>query len=360
MAFGRFTRTTQSRGRRAAYQGAGSKGGKITDHSDGLTATPGRPEGPSGSTVLRAVLDQFAHNFLLNDLGVELASGRLLARAYSDLLSVPGHQPRRHESAVERVHQSRVAVRRLRSTLRTFSGLFVTEWSASTSTELAWYGGILGSARDLDVMRASMARSVWLVDDESLRTLLLGFLDQSIAEALERSVEERSTVRYARLVEGMTTMASGARFVDEADGSAVGALASQLSPTWRDAREAYRDALQRRTTRRLHRLRIALKRLQYASETVGIVEGRPAVRVARAAESLQTRLGTVHDATVASAWLADLVAIEPKLNRALGDLRHSFELAEREARRGWRDAMKRVERAWRRRRDDLADVESDD
>ena len=212
----------------------------------------------------------------------------------------------------------------------------------------------------VDSARCPRGRSVWLIEDESLRALLLGFLDQSIAEAVERSVEERSTVRYTRLVEGIATIASGAQFLDEADGSALEALASELQPTWRDAHEAYQDALQHTTIRRLHRLRIALKRLQYASETVGIVEGRPAVRVARAAESLQARLGTVHDATVASAWLADLVAIEPKLKRPLGDLRDSYESAGRDARRGWRDAMKRVDRAWRRRRHTLAGVERDD
>ena len=323
-------------------------------------ATADRPDGPSGAAVLRAVLDQFAHNFLLNDLGVELTSGRLVTPAYSDHLSVPGHQPRRRESAVERVHQSRVAVRRLRSTLRTFSGLFVTEWATSTLTELAWYGDILGAARDLDVMRASMVRSVWLIDDESLRTLLLGFLDQSIADAMGRSVEERTTARYARLVERITTITSGARFVEGAEVAAGEALASQLQPAWRHAREAYQDALQRTTNRRLHRLRIALKRVQYSCETVGIVEGRPAVRVARAAESLQSRLGTVHDATVASTWLAELVEIEPKLKRPLRDLREFYELAQRESRRGWRDEMKRVERAWRRRRDELAGVEAHD
>ncbi len=310
--------------------------------------------------MLRAVLDQFAHNFLLNDLGVELASGRRVTSAYSERLSIPGHEPRRRESSVERVHQARVAVRRLRSTVRTFGGLMDPAWSRGASAELSWYGDVLGAARDLDVMRAAIARSVWLVDDESLRALLMGFLDQSIAEAVGRGVEERSTARYSRLVEEISSMATRARFTDEADEPADEVLARHLKPTWRDACESYHDALQRTTVRRLHRLRISLKRVQYASETVGIVEGKPAIRLARAAETLQTKLGAVHDATVASAWLADLIEVEAKLKRPLTDLVAFHVTAGREARRGWRDEMKRVERTWARRREELARFEVTD
>jgi CHAD domain-containing protein len=311
----------------------------------------------SGATVLRAVLDQFAHNFLLNDFGVGLASGRRVTPAYSERLTIPGHEPRRRESSVERVHQARVGVRRLRSTIRTFGGLIDPEWSSAASSELAWYGEVLGAARDLDVMRAAIARSVWLVENESLRALLMGFLDQSIAEAVGRGVEERATARYSRLVEEISSIATHASFTDEADEPAREVLARHLKPTWRDAREAYHDALQRTTSRRLHRLRISLKRVQYASETVGIVEGRPAIRLARAAETLQTKLGAVHDATVASTWLADLIDVEPKLKKPLADLAQFHVTAGREARRGWREGMKRVERSWARRREQLALLE---
>lgn len=314
----------------------------------------------SGATVLRAVLDQFAHNFLLNDLGVELASGRRLSPAHSERLSIPGHEPRRRESSVERVHQARVAVRRLRSTMRTFGGLIDPEWSRAVSSELAWYGDVLGAARDLDVMRAAIARSVGLVDEESLRTLIMGLLDQSIAEAVGRGAEERATARYPHLVEEISSMATHAKFTDEADGPAREVLAHHLKSTWRDARESYRDALQRTTNRRLHRLRISLKRVQYAGETVGIVEGKPAIRLARAAETLQTKLGAVHDATVASAWLADLIDVEAKLKKPLSDLVKFHVTAGREARQGWPDEMKRVERFWARRRKELARSEFTD
>ena len=50
----------------------------------------------------------------------------------------------------------------------------------------------------------------------------------------------------------------------------------------------------------LHEVRIELKRLQCACEVLGLVAGKPAVKVARAAETTQTKLGVVHDEAVAA------------------------------------------------------------
>ena len=321
---------------------------------ESLFTAPPRPAlapVPSASLVISAVLDQFGHNFLLNDLGVDLTAGRLGDRVYSESLSVPGHEPRRRESPVERVHQSRVSVRRLRSTVRTFAGLLDDEWSTSIASTLSWYGGILGVARDLDVLRAAIARSVWLVDDDSLRSLLLGFIDATVADAIAQGNEERATVRYRRLVEDITSIGAGVRFKEVAGGGAHDVLLPELRTTWRDARRAYRDALQRTTDRKLHRLRISLKRLQYASEIVGIVEGKPAIRLAHRAEALQTKLGAVHDAVGAVEWLEELVAFDGRLAKPLKDLIDYQRNVKREARRGWRDDFKRVERSWARLHD---------
>ncbi|MDR0360825.1 MAG: CHAD domain-containing protein, partial [bacterium] len=53
----------------------------------------------------------------------------------------------------EDVHQARVAVRRLRSDLRTFSPLLAAEWTAELRDELRWLGGELGAVRDAEVLR---------------------------------------------------------------------------------------------------------------------------------------------------------------------------------------------------------------
>ncbi len=331
-----------------------ARAGRSTPAREGYDLPIGAT-GPSGAMVLTAVLDQFAHNFMLNDLGVELSSGRQGRPTYGEHLAIGGPEPHRRESSMERVHQARVSVRRLRSTIRTFENLFDPHWSGALTSELAWYGAVLGAGRDLDVLRGSISQSLWLVDDPSLRVLLLSFLDQTTEEIARLAAQERSSVRYQRVVQEIGSLASRIQFRPEANGPAVDVLQSHLRATWRHVREGYRDAQHHTTNRRLHRLRIELKRLQYASEIVGVVEGKPAIRLAHAAEALQTKLGSVHDASLCVEWLVELVGVEPRLRGPLGDVIEFHETGGTDARRGWRDAMKRVERCWRRWKDERVD-----
>src|SRR4029453_4592502 len=64
----------------------------------------------------------------------------------------------RHEAGVrigedpEAVHQARVATRRIRSTLRTFSSLLDEEGTARLRDDLKWRANLLGEVRDTDVL----------------------------------------------------------------------------------------------------------------------------------------------------------------------------------------------------------------
>ncbi|MEF2162582.1 CHAD domain-containing protein, partial [Pseudomonas aeruginosa] len=51
------------------------------------------------------------------------------------------------------VHTTRVAIRRIRSTLRIFAALFDDEETQRLETELVWIAALLGAVRDLDVQR---------------------------------------------------------------------------------------------------------------------------------------------------------------------------------------------------------------
>ena len=62
---------------------------------------------------------------------------------------------------------------------------------------------------------------------------------------------------------------------------------------------------------RLHKLRIASKRARYAAELATPAQGRPARRVAKRAEALQTILGEHQDAVVAEHRLQSLAADAP-------------------------------------------------
>src|ERR687883_1111535 len=50
------------------------------------------------------------------------------------------------------VHQMRVGCRRLRSDLRSFAALLDEAWAEDLLAELGWIAGILGAARDAEVL----------------------------------------------------------------------------------------------------------------------------------------------------------------------------------------------------------------
>ena len=52
------------------------------------------------------------------------------------------------------VHTTRVAVRRLRSTIRVFAELFDSDEAADLEYELVWWATLLGEVRDLDILAA--------------------------------------------------------------------------------------------------------------------------------------------------------------------------------------------------------------
>ena len=58
------------------------------------------------------------------------------------------------------IHDMRVAIRRLRSTLRTFRGLWDRPRSESLRSELKWFGTRLGRVRDGQVMSAALTDAV--------------------------------------------------------------------------------------------------------------------------------------------------------------------------------------------------------
>ena len=54
------------------------------------------------------------------------------------------------------IHPTRVAVRRLRSTLRTYASCSTWPAPAALEDELVWCAGLLGEVRDLDVLEARL------------------------------------------------------------------------------------------------------------------------------------------------------------------------------------------------------------
>jgi len=316
---------------------------------------------PTAGMVLHRVLATASRTFLLNDLGDDLAGGDGREGTIDALTLSMGTRPLWAQSAAasldgtgrrtdrtERIHQSRVAMRRIRSNLRTFRLLLDPAWGTALRAELAWYGNALGHSRDLDLLTALVAeRGPEVLDHAEVARLgaVIGWRRQEVEREL---TGEQATPRRVQLTQQMMILWEGPAFKAKAARPASEVLPAMLHRSWRDLRGAARTARKDPSDRHLHQLRIRLKDLRYGAETVALVEGPPARKTARAAERLQSKLGDVHDVVSSVAWFETLAAEQPELADAAERMVTMQRDRGAEARKGWKKDLKEVEKRWRR------------
>ncbi|MDQ1724921.1 MAG: hypothetical protein QOG52_1949 [Frankiaceae bacterium] len=205
----------------------------------------------------------------------------------------------------EAVHEARVAARRLRSTVRTFSSVLVPETTEALAEELAWFAGELGSERDTEVLLERLRASLPELPEQH-RAAAAGYLDRWAAEKAPAAggPDVLDSPRYAALVCELVSLATAPPFTGPADASATKALPAALRPVVDTFRNRMRKATATGSVEEdYHRARIAGKRLRYAAETTAPVYGKAARRYADSVALLQDELGSYHDGTVAIATL---------------------------------------------------------
>ena len=83
------------------------------------------------------------------------------------------------------VHTTRVAVRRLRSTIRVFADLFDEAQAQQLDGELVWWAGMLGAVRDQDILAVRLAdRLAKLPPEIGTVAFQVGFSLQAVAGQL--------------------------------------------------------------------------------------------------------------------------------------------------------------------------------
>jgi CHAD domain-containing protein len=220
------------------------------------------------------------------------------ARAQRDAIRAGGDLVRRDEP--EAVHDMRVAIRRLRSTLRTFRPLWDKERARPVRDELKWLADLLGAVRDGEVMLKRLTDAVHAEPPElvvgQVAARIRQRLGAEIAEGRERLLAGFDSPRYRRLLDAVDAI------VDEAAAKSVGRkkLRKRAAKAIRRADDAL-DAADGSDTR-LHEARKDYKRARYAVEALAADAGKPAGRLTRRLKDLQDILGT-HQDTVVTAQL---------------------------------------------------------
>lgn len=267
------------------------------------------------------------------------------AHLAEQVLELVRRDPEVRQDRHDAVHKMRVATRRLRSALSTFRPLLDREVTDPLRDELRWLAGVLGQARDAEVMHERLAS---LLEQEPPE-LVLGPVRQKVDDvlrgryrtALERGHRELDGDRYLDLLDALDALVAAPPWTATAAGPAKDVLPRLVARADRQLRRAVAVAQQEGDSDApLHEVRKLAKRLRYACEAVAPSRGKPAERLARAATALQEVLGEHQDSVVLREALRELGAASSRAGQngfTFGRL-HGIEQERAELRRdAWRD-----------------------
>jgi CHAD domain-containing protein len=221
----------------------------------------------------------------------------------------------------EAVHQARVATRRLRADLRTLRPLLRRDVVDPLRAELAWLGGALGSARDLDVLEEQLRSIAEGLDPPVDLSEVLQILDGAEADARGTVLAALCDARYDALVRRIERYAAVPPLRDDTAPrmAARTVVPSLLRKSWRRLETAVDDITVSSPPAMWHEVRKKAKATRYAGELVAPVMGPSAAELGDRAKRIQTDLGLYHDACNAQSWL-EQQATTPSLARVAGRL----------------------------------------
>jgi inorganic triphosphatase YgiF len=263
--------------------------------------------------------------------------------------------PARLGRDVEGVHQMRVGVRRLRSALRLFRPVLPAAALRPLEAELRWLGRELGAVRDLDVfvvelLEPSCARRPGDKGLERLREAaqaLRAERQEQLRRALDSARATRFVLQFGRFLarrewRNQPLDESSARLFAPARALAVELLGRRERRVLRLG-----ERIDELAPAELHRLRIELKRLRYASELLGgLYPGRRRDHYLARLPELQDRLGRLVDLATAQAVLAELLErVDPDARLACA---RAAGFVEGSAAADVARTMRRLARAWAR------------
>lgn len=221
----------------------------------------------------------------------------------------------------EAVHPVRVAIRRMRATLRTFAAVYSPDDRSVFADELRWAGNLLGDVRDLQVLADRFAAEDRTAAPEMYRALTEQ-IDRDRAEAWHAAGEGLGGPRGTALFESIARWRVDPPFTPEADRPATRARKRVDKADARVSRRLARvsDADPEDAGELLHEARKAAKRHRYAVELAQSVLGPKAEQTIERRQALQDALGEHQDAVVALGFLRQ-VRLDPQSGAAPEDLR---------------------------------------
>jgi CHAD domain-containing protein len=225
----------------------------------------------------------------------------------------------------EGVHDLRVAMRRIRSLLRTFRPLLDPEAVPTTERmreELKWAGAELSAVRDLEVIHGRLDEASEPEGPSSVTDRLDRHRRQAGTAARTQVEHLLASSRYERMVAELDALAEDLSWDRVTEKAARKRLRKDWRRVRRRAEAADRAGSQEEHELALHDVRKAAKRARYAAEALAPALGEPAARMATVAEQVQDTLGSHRD-TLLTRGLLHRMGVE---EGAPDDSEHVFAL----------------------------------
>ncbi len=211
----------------------------------------------------------------------------------------------------EGIHRLRVAIRRVRSCLRTFRPLFERARSEAVRGELAWMSGVLAEARDPEVLARRLERRLDRLDVTErmgpVRPELVGERRAAAQRGRANVMAALQTDRYAHLIDELAAFARHPAYRPGRSGldrrSLVRCARKEVRRAGRLADRAAGRPPGPPRDGAFHEVRKAAKRVRYAAEALAPLSPHAARRLASRFERIQDLLGERQDAAVARRFL---------------------------------------------------------
>jgi CHAD domain-containing protein len=233
----------------------------------------------------------------------DTCTGIVQGRLFALVAELRRFDPLVRADAPDSVHRMRVATRRLRSALATFRPLFDREVSEPLRDDLKWFAGILGDARDAEVLRERLLDQLDQEPPEMVRGHARDFIDddlrRSYREAHRFCLQNMQSSRYLELVDRLDQLATEPPWSEDAHRRKLGFLRKRVAREYkrvdRRVKSAGRASGAAEKAERYHEVRKAAKRVRYATEPLVPVYGKKAKRLGKAMKRVQSVLGDHQD-----------------------------------------------------------------
>jgi len=229
----------------------------------------------------------------------------------SGLRQIVANAPAVHDGRPEALHQMRIGLRRLRAGMALFADVLAGEELDAIKGKLKWITQELGPARDLDVLAADVLDPLRAAhpDDPELAAAYCDFVEHRAA-AYARAIGAVGSDRFRKtLLDVAAWIETGAWSVgDQAQAPVLAYATSALTRLRRKVKKRGHN-LRNLPAAKRHKLRIAAKRLRYATEFFtatfpGKKSTKRREKSLAALKTLQDSLGVLNDIATRKAMLA--------------------------------------------------------